>query len=303
MTMNLSSYDKMLLSQEKQHKQQLILIVGNKKFICIVNKIFKKKNIIIKDFQSGKDAISFADQNKIDMAFIEIELSDTPGFEVCRKIKKKNTHIPVIFMGRSRQDILDNKMKAFSLGVDDFVSPETIKTKELFIRCNALLKRKISIDNLFYQAIIDPVSGLYNRSYFNFFINNEIKRAEREQSTLSILMLDVDNFKIFNDKWGHAKGDDILRKVGTVINSKIRDYDIPARTGGDEFAIVLPGCNLNLAFDIAQRIRSSILNYNISVSIGVSHCENNYNADTLLEKVDKGLYIAKDKGKNRVCVN
>ena len=153
---------------------------------------------------------------------------------------------------------------------------------------------------------------LYNRRHFMERAEQELSRAHRYGSPLSMLMLDIDHFKLINDRYGHKVGDTVLKAVADLSHATLRDVDILGRLGGEEFAVLLPETDQPAALDAAERLRETIANARIplaggepvsfSVSIGVSSMGSvEDNIDALLNRADKALYEAKDGGRNRVC--
>lgn len=167
-------------------------------------------------------------------------------------------------------------------------------------------------ESALYAAITDQLTGLYNRDYFNHFMDYEIKRCDRQNQTMGLVMLDIDDFKAVNDTYGHLTGDRILEKFGALIKNQIRDIDLVARYGGEEFAVVLPYVNRDQAESIAERIRKTVSAFDffnqqegpalkITISLGTAlYPEHAKTVAGLIEKADKALYCAKKDGKNVV---
>ncbi len=162
-----------------------------------------------------------------------------------------------------------------------------------------------------YQSLHDPLTGLYNRRYLEESLRKEIDRARRKQQFMSVIMLDIDRFKRFNDVYGHRAGDLVLSKVGTYLRSAIREYDIACRYGGEEMIIVMPDASRDDSVLRAETIRNDIkainLEYDgkqlesITVSIGISCFPNDgTNSEKLISAADKALYQAKEEGRDRV---
>jgi diguanylate cyclase (GGDEF)-like protein len=167
-------------------------------------------------------------------------------------------------------------------------------------------------DRLERDATTDSLTGLANRRSFRHTLANEVDRAERYGHRLSLLLLDIDHFKTVNDSFGHAAGDQALRRVGKVILAQIRRIDFPARCGGEEFAVIMPHTEKGFASGVAERLRHAfevarLLEHDrerrVTVSIGVaSFPEDASDMDTLIEAADNALYRAKGAGRNRVVV-
>jgi len=164
-------------------------------------------------------------------------------------------------------------------------------------------------------AITDALTGLYNHRYFHQLFNQELGRAKRYRKNLSIIMLDVDDFKKFNDKFGHSTGDLVLASIGEIITGTLRGVDHAFRYGGEEFVVLLPETKLESAVQVAERLRESITqettaklkgisDFGVTVSVGVACYPNDaVKREDLFNKVDSLLYQAKVFGKNKVYFN
>jgi diguanylate cyclase (GGDEF)-like protein len=186
-----------------------------------------------------------------------------------------------------------------------------------FIFYSGALADRISAMNierilLVEMATIDEKTGLNNFRFFDSTLRQEVKRALRYRRPLSLLMIDVDDFKRINDEYGHRAGDEALLAVGGVLRAKSRDVDIVARYGGDEFAVVLPETTLVAGIEAAEKLRRAMEEVSlkhgdaplqITISIGVASLPvHARERDGLIEAADKALYVAKESGKNQVRV-
>ena len=166
-------------------------------------------------------------------------------------------------------------------------------------------------ESLREQATRDSLTGLYNRRYFDEALSTELARARRERRPVALAMLDIDHFKRFNDTWGHEAGDEVLRAVARTLAAKARGYDIACRYGGEELALLLPGCRLADAVPKLEAIREAMRGLKVvvgdralppvTVSVGVAETTDAA-ADVLLRRADEALYEAKRRGRDRVCV-
>src|SRR5262249_46452559 len=152
---------------------------------------------------------------------------------------------------------------------------------------------------LTYAAAADTLTGLFNRSYLDKRLHQELERARRTTSTLAVLLLDVDDFKKINDTYGHQVGDSILRSVGDILRSSVRIFDVCARFGGDEFAILMPGADGERAVASAERMRLRVASYEgfqhgirLTVSIGVTVVRDGDRPDDPVRRADQFLYQA-----------
>jgi diguanylate cyclase (GGDEF)-like protein len=161
-----------------------------------------------------------------------------------------------------------------------------------------------------HLSLTDGLTGLYNHRYFQEQLEVEVKRAQRYDLNLSLIMIDLDHFKEFNDTYGHLEGDNLLRKISQILKSSLRETDFVARYGGEEFAIILPETNKQGASIAAERIRKTVNEQTfgeggvkMTISLGVASYPDDacLRAD-LIKRADEALYRAKREGRNRICL-
>jgi diguanylate cyclase (GGDEF)-like protein len=224
-----------------------------------------------------------------------------------KQTKKTFENIIDFFVEASEKNIyLDKKDISFK----DF--------KKLADAINKMIKTRIENENkllefqeeLKQQAITDYLTKIYNRKYFMETSKQILSLAKRENKNLSLLMIDIDKFKLINDNYGHNIGDEVIIFVANTLKSLTRNSDIVARVGGEEFAILLPNIDENSAFIIAEKLRKEISsntiskeNIKITISIGVSCYKNeNDSVISIIKKADKALYYSKENGRNKVSL-
>jgi diguanylate cyclase (GGDEF)-like protein len=155
------------------------------------------------------------------------------------------------------------------------------------------------------QAVTDDLTGLYNRRRFDDALANELVRSRTFGAPLSLLLVDLDNFKVVNDEFGHQRGDDVLRRAADLVREHLRDADIAARLGGDEFAVIAPDTASAGALALAERLRQSFGRLRapaVTASFGVAECVEEEPADDLLRRTDHALYEAKRRGRDCVAL-
>lgn len=208
-------------------------------------------------------------------------------------------------------------LAAFSGNLIDHVSAHVLSFFVWAVICTGV---SVIIGTLFYReftfrikaeklADMDGLTGLYNHAYFQKRLDEEVDRATRHNSSLSIIMLDLDNFKIFNDTWGHQEGDRLLILFSEILHKSVRNHDIVSRYGGEEFVIILPETDGLDAITVAERIIDAARRYNsaskgdgkqVTVSAGVSTFPaHGQTKRELLANADTALYQAKNNGKNQ----
>lgn len=170
-------------------------------------------------------------------------------------------------------------------------------------------KYRIAAEKLEIAVMTDTLTGLKNRHYFNQKIQEDLERILRYGTNLSILMIDIDHFKRINDTYGHAVGDEVLKKVSSELQSHLRRIDLIARWGGEEFIVLLPETKLDEAVIVAEKLREKVeaLIFKndevITISIGASMITKSETIESLIKRADEALYHAKKQGRNRVCVS
>lgn len=190
-----------------------------------------------------------------------------------------------------------------------YIMSERVRYSNLVIADSLEMQRK-------YQryAMTDALTGLHNRGWLDDAFDREVKRSERDQLPLSLIMIDVDNFKEYNDVYGHLAGDHVLATIAKSIRSPLRPNDLVARFGGEEFAVMLPETNVINAKFIAERLRENVGNTElgmidgkqlpkVTISLGISTRSPDDTLDMLIAAADVAMYHAKQKGRNRVEVS
>ena len=297
----------------------VLLVEDNEIDRNIILKALENESLGLEIAKNGKEAISCIQSGGIDLILLDILLPDTNGFEICKRLKSMETakDIPIIVI--TCLDDIDSKITGVELGADDFLI-KPISTRELKARIKVLLEKKDQLDklkthyeNALSSASVDSLTGLYNHGYFKKFLSLEIKRSLRQQYPVSLLMIDIDEFKLFNDTLGHIIGDEILQNLGNLIRGAIREVDLTARYGGDEFVVILPYSDRYGAVKVSNRIQKWISDSEVfkeltkdlsefTVSIGVAEFPSDcVDDEDMIRKADHMLYLSKQKGKNQIC--
>jgi len=264
--------------------------------------------------RGGKNCVESAEKLKPDLILLDVIMPDIGGFDVIRMLKENEStkNIPVIFV--TGVGDASNEVRGFSLGAVDYINKPF---NELVVKVRVM--HQIKITNLIREiqslSVTDVLTGVGNRRFLNAQLGHEWERAKRQQTPISILILDIDHFKQFNDTYGHLSGDTALKSVADVIKTKIeRATDKFARWGGEEFAIVLPDTDNSGAMKVAENIRIAIENKlidlgkentcKVTISAGVHSVvpkqDGSYSIDDFISKADNALYRAKSNGRNRV---
>ena len=263
--------------------------------------------------RDGQTAIETAEDVTPDLILLDVIMPDMSGYEVITELKNcdRTMEIPVIFItGLSG---VEDEEKGFLLGAVDYIT-KPFNDTIVRVRVRQHLQTLRQLRMIKRLGVIDPLTDISNRRGFNERLEIEWAHAIRDKSTLSILMIDIDHFKRYNDTYGHPQGDVLLQTIAGIFRQTlVRSTDYAARWGGEEFAILLPGTNLDGALKIAERIRSDVENTpvacadgsdtHVTVSIGV-YSQSPQHGDLTNDFVtgaDKALYTAKGTGRNKVC--
>lgn len=264
----------------------------------------------------GQQALQFCAERQPDLVLLDVEMPDMDGFAVLQALKAdRNTrNIPVIFVtAHTSTEIETRCLKA---GAVDFIS-KPINPSVVQARVFTHLQLKFQSDKMRQWVYLDGMTGAYNRRYFDDQLNTEWRRAQRTGQPLSLILIDVDFFKLYNDQYGHLLGDEALRILVKAARPVLqRPGDFLARYGGEEFVCLLPDTPLADAATLADRIRLAVVNQQVphqrnpplcvmTISLGVAESLQSGAATALdlIAAADARLYAAKSSGKNRVCTS
>jgi diguanylate cyclase (GGDEF)-like protein len=278
-----------------------------------VEEYLKILNYEVKSALNAKKALELLDSFKADVVLTDIMMQGMDGLELTRKIKSSFDTDVVVMTGYSAEYSYEEAVQA---GASDFIF-KPFRFEELDLRIKRVLReasfkreRLKLLKELEKLAITDALTGLYNSRHFFAQIKTEIKRYSRYSRALSLLILDIDFFKKYNDTWGHLEGDKVLMRIGKTINSCMRSMDTAYRYGGEEFAILLPETGLQKACVVGARIKDNIssqvfepapgIKESITVSIGATELVEGEDFRSFIRRTDKALYKSKDTGRNKL---
>jgi two-component system cell cycle response regulator len=262
---------------------------------------------------NAEKAIDFLKKNLVDIVLTDIIMFEMDGLELTNLIKKEYDTDVVVMTGYTAEHSYE---QAISKGASDFLF-KPFRFEELTLRLKRVLKeRQLSsersemLHELKKLAITDGLTGLFNSRHFYKQLDIEVDRIKRYEHSISILIIDIDHFKDFNDSFGHMEGDKILIKLGMLIKSCLRRMDTAYRYGGEEFTVILPETNNADALIVAERIRKTIAEEifipssgeksTMTVSIGTTEYKSEERISTFVQRADKALYVSKELGRNRI---
>jgi diguanylate cyclase (GGDEF)-like protein len=274
----------------------------------IIKKLLEYEGYEVLTAHTGEEGVGLALEAVPDIVVLDINLPGMDGNEALRQIRTRNPDQSVIML--TAYATVDNAIQALKDGASEFIRTPFENDHPVYVIQKCLEnvrvvqeKRKLE-EEIRRLSITDDLTGLYNHRHFFKTLETELTRAKRQKSKLALLMFDLDNFKEYNDIYGHLEGDRVLSRVGEIVVQCIRkDVDTGYRYGGDEFAIILIGVDLNQALDIAERLRTMIEKAElgtITVSVGLTEQQGEIDSETFVKAADDALYLAKSSGGNRV---
>ncbi len=270
--------------------------------------------VCTKDGREAWELLAQSDAPRL--ALLDWVLPGMDGVELCRRLRGRPETDPytytILLTGKSQKQEM---LEAMAAGADDFLAkpfdPPELKARLLVGQRIVELQQKLVSANsaLHYAASHDFLTSLWNRAAIIAFLQRELARSLREDIPLGVILVDVDYFKRVNDELGHETGDFVLQEVAKRLSASVREYDGVGRYGGEEFLLVMPGCDLATMIRRANVIRESISSTlirtpltaaKVTVSMGVAEVVRSATSESLLRCADIALYQAKRNGRNRV---
>jgi diguanylate cyclase (GGDEF)-like protein len=250
------------------------------------------------------------------LVLLDWVLPDLEGIELCRRLRSRSdgeqyTYTVLLTAKTAQEEML----QAMDAGADDFLAkpfdPLELKARLLVGKRILELQEKLVSANsaLHFAATHDFLTRIWNRAEILAFLKRELARARRDQTTVGVMLVDVDHFKKVNDQYGHQAGDSVLQEIARRFSHCVREYDGIGRYGGEEFLLILTGCDMEVTLRRANEIRIAVCgepvpwpqgSIAVSVSMGVSVAEPSEDIELLLRRTDAALYQAKKNGRNRV---
>jgi two-component system cell cycle response regulator len=266
-----------------------------------------------------QEALFRAAEGDYDLVIISLNLKQIDGLRLCSHLRSldRTRSLPILVVVDPEDNV--RLIRALDLGVNDYLV-RPIDRNEMRARVRTQIRRKRFSDRLrdsvqltMEMAVTDGLTGLHNRRYLERHLATLVQQATAREKPLSVLVMDIDNFKRVNDTYGHAAGDEVLREFSRRVRRAVRGIDIACRMGGEEFVIAMPDTDAALALRVGERLRQKIAaekfplgegrpDAEVTVSIGIcSLSAPGDTADDLIKRADEALYRAKRSGRNRVA--
>jgi diguanylate cyclase (GGDEF)-like protein len=300
------------LLDDLDRKPKLLLVDDQPANIQVLHRVFSA------DYQvfmatNGPQALLVCREQQPDLVLLDVVMDGMDGHEICRQIKGDSQicDIPVIFVTAHNDPLQETQ--GLGLGAVDFIS-KPINPDVVRARVKTHIKLKLQSDILRKLVFVDGLTGSFNRRYFDHCLSTEWLRASRSRSPLALILIDVDYFKRYNDRYGHQAGDDCLKKVAKALRRGLhRPADVVVRYGGEEFACLLPDTDLVGATQVARHLEQVIRGLGIvhedsavadrvtiSLGVAVKTADSPSSFDALLTMADEQLYKAKNAGRAQV---
>ena len=278
-----------------------------------VTEYLKAINYDVKSALNATEALEILNSFKADVVLTDIIMQGMDGLELTRRIKESYDIDVIVMTGYSAEYSYENAVQS---GASDFIF-KPFRFEELDLRIKRVLReadfkkeRTKLLKKLEKIAITDALTGLYNSRHFFAQIKAEVDRHMRYSRALSLLILDIDFFKNYNDTWGHLEWDKVLMEIGETVNSCMRSMDTAYRYGGEEFTILLPETKLQKACLVGNRIKDSIRSVifepepgtkaSVTVSLGATELAKGEDFRSFIDRADKAMYKSKDTGRNKL---
>jgi|GEM_PF-939716 two-component system, cell cycle response regulator len=265
------------------------------------------------------EALDILQDKPVDLIFLDYVLPSGNGLDFLRKVQEKEIDTPVIFITAKGDEMVASQ--AINCGAYDYLPKANLSEQALQRVINNALEKhrlkkelKTTMEKMAEMSTRDELTGLYNRRYFMEAFDRETAGAQRYDTELVLCMVDLDHFKRINDTHGHPAGDEVLKEIAYLLRKTVRKSDVACRYGGEEFAVILPNTDIEHAIAFCERFRKAVEEHavqingsdvKITISTGVaqfSHCIRGSEKpfDALIKKADHALYLAKNRGRNRV---
>jgi two-component system cell cycle response regulator len=299
-------------AQDGQNRVHILVVDDDKSIRENMEQAIRYAGYACGTAASGEEALRFLEENHVDVVISDIRMPGLNGFELTEIVKKKYDTDVIMITGYGKEFQYE---EAIEKGASEFIL-KPVRFQELVVRLKRVLReraliaqRRLMEQQLRELTITDDLTQLYNMRHFYTQLQLEMDRALRYKSSLSLLLLDVDRFKQYNDTYGHVEGDQILIKLGEVIRECLRKSDTAYRYGGDEFMALLPETRANEAGKVAERIRAlfpAACSYRVpndsidtTLSIGVVEYHQGEDLSEFVKRADQAMYQAKKQGGNQ----
>ena len=288
-----------MTSIDIDYTQESLLIVDDDAYLReTLQELVSTLGFSARTAESGPEALKILEKQEYTFLLTDMKMPEMDGIELIEKVRASFPEVSMISMTGFSEGY--KYVDVINAGANDFIK-KPFDLEELEAKLRRIITERNLRKELSRLSITDSLTGLYNQRQFYTRMKDEVRRATRQKHSLALMLLDLDNFKKYNDTYGHLAGDEILRDTGRLINQCIRDgVDTGYRYGGDEFAIILIDADLTIAKEITKRIKDSFHDDEpIGISIGCTIFSEGMSVKDLVAETDKNLYQSKPKRETR----
>jgi len=276
----------------KYSEESILIVDDDDQLRDVFEDLLEALDFSVVSASNGHEALNMLKTQPCTFLLTDMKMPEMDGMELIGKVAKAYPEISIIAMTGFSEGY--RYVDVINAGASDFIK-KPFDLEELEAKIRRVITERDMRRELSRLSITDSLTGLYNQRHFYSRLKDEILRAKRQQLPLALILLDLDNFKTYNDTYGHLAGDEALRNAGMLINQSIREgVDSAYRYGGDEFAIILVGADLSVAEEIVKRIGDSFReNGDITASVGFTKFKDTMSIKDLVAKADENLYASK----------
>ena len=325
-------------SEKSMHESKVLIVDDEPMIVSMLAELLLQDNFVVSTAYSGEEALEVLNSQELDVVVTDVRMNGMSGFDLLEECQRHDPHLKTIIM--TAHDSYDMVKKSLQSGAYDYLSKplenhdsivsivnrasaasrlqrenanllDQLGTSHSMLRDANNRLRELN-DELIIQATTDSLTQLHNRRHIDTALDYEVSRRNRYPDPFSVVMIDIDQFKAFNDKYGHEGGDVALKSISQILLSCVRNTDVVGRFGGEEFVVILPKTHPANARTFAERMRAALeankikfgdQSCEITASFGVTGVDADYgetSASELLNAADRALYAAKHSGRN--CV-
>ncbi|MGD9034084.1 MAG: diguanylate cyclase [Desulfobacteraceae bacterium] len=279
-------------------KESVLVVDDDKQFRETLVQLLSMLGFETGSASSGPGALAKLKENAYTFLLADMKMPNMDGLKLIDQVGQDFPDVSIIAMTGYAEGY--KYIDVINAGASDFIK-KPFQSDELEAKVSRIINERNLRKELSRLSITDSLTGLFNQRHFYNRLKEEFTRAHRQNHALSLILLDLDHFKAYNDTYGHLAGDEVLRNLGQIVNKSIREgVDSGYRYGGDEFAIILIDADLSIAKDIGKRIQKALEMGNFTASVGYATFVDGMSEKELVSEADKNLYKAKLKIKSNM---
>ncbi|MFP4037340.1 MAG: diguanylate cyclase [Desulfobacteraceae bacterium] len=279
------------------YTQEVMLVVDDNALVRdTLVRLVSALGFSVESASSGFEALDLLNRSDFSFMLTDMKMPGMDGLELIKEARERHPELSIISMTGYAEGY--RYVDVINAGASDFIK-KPFDIEELEAKVRRIINERSLKEELSRLSVTDSLTGLYNHRQFFLKLRKEVLRSRRQKQDLAVVLIDLDDFKAFNDACGHLAGDAALRTVGRIIQSSIREgVDSGYRYGGDEFAVILIDAGIEVAREIVERIRKGLEAHGgLGASFGISRFEGDMSANEMVDEADRALYRMKEQKK------